>query len=377
MNKLSLLLTLLLTLSVGLNIVLWKKLPSTASQSAQDQIAQTQSLHSKQFSDPENRTVAQPSNQDIDLSADKENLSYPHREQLDQAKALLRSGEFDALRRLLQSHLRQYPQDIEFLLVEADLIQQTESVSYALEHYYELLEYALNASQQAQVLGKIANLVDEHAKRLSNISAWDILATFAEPLWQKEPNKRDYILILAEAYAHLALVGPTENVLAALMPEDPDAIRIRAILPGAETLPSETPEPIAAEEYRRAVALSRIGDQFVVESNLSGRRIELLIDTGATTTVLSESAFNQNFPERLRKNSVFIGVYQVNTAGGKVDASVYRFPWLAVGGLAVRDTAIIVMPTLDFARADGLLGMNFLREFDFRIDQQKAILYLD
>lgn len=371
------LLASLLALSIALNIVLWQQVSSLSTHSVK-----TQPLTSSSAKAPLSDTGVPSATPTSEQSTAPQSVAlapqsdYPHKEELKQATLLLRTGEFDQLAELLQTHLRNHPEDIEFLLLEGDFIQQTETVSFALTHYYELLEYPLTATQQKSLINKIAALVKEHSDKLSNINAWDILATFLEPLWQREPYNRNYIVTLAESYAHLALEGPTENVLASLLPDDPEVLRIRAILPNQLEQPLVEEEPIVAEDYTRAVSLAKVGDQFVVEARLASKQLELLIDTGATTTVISESVFNQQGGSRLKKNAQFVGLYEINTAGGKVEAPVYRFAFLSVGGLAVRDTAVIVMPTFEFARADGLLGMNFLREFDFRIDQQQAILYL-
>lgn len=97
-----------------------------------------------------------------------------------------------------------------------------------------------------------------------------------------------------------------------------------------------------------------------------------MIDTGASTTVISQEAFDA-LPRRVKRE--FIGNFTVNTANGPVDAPVYRFNTLRIGEYQVEDIAIVVL-SLQNLGADGLLGMNFLNQFRFNIDQVNSQLIL-
>jgi len=50
---------------------------------------------------------------------------------------------------------------------------------------------------------------------------------------------------------------------------------------------------------------------------------------------------------------------------------------LSLGGAAINQLAVGAL-ALDMPEGiNGLLGMNFLRHFDFRIDQESRVLHLD
>jgi clan AA aspartic protease (TIGR02281 family) len=101
--------------------------------------------------------------------------------------------------------------------------------------------------------------------------------------------------------------------------------------------------------------------------------VALLIDTGASITAVSNTYF-QDLSNRFKIN--FIGRFNVNTAAGKVLAPMYQFAELKLNHAIVYDISIIVLPMRNMDNVNGLLGMNFLREFDFKIDQRQAMLFL-
>jgi hypothetical protein len=37
---------------------------------------------------------------------------------------------------------------------------------------------------------------------------------------------------------------------------------------------------------------------------------------------------------------------------------------------------VVILPMQSINNADGLLGMNFLREFDFKIDQRQSLMFI-
>ncbi len=65
-----------------------------------------------------------------------------------------------------------------------------------------------------------------------------------------------------------------------------------------------------------------------------------------------------------------------NTANGLVRAPVYKLDALLVGDWQVSQLEIGVLDLGGSPAIDGLLGMNFLRHFQFFIDQNEALLRL-
>jgi predicted aspartyl protease len=66
----------------------------------------------------------------------------------------------------------------------------------------------------------------------------------------------------------------------------------------------------------------------------------------------------------------------LSTAGGLVTASIYQAQSLSIQGYLVKDFLFAVSPHVG-ANNDGLLGMNYLRAFEFTIDQANNRLMLN
>jgi clan AA aspartic protease (TIGR02281 family) len=375
--KLSLVvLSTLLLLSIALNLYF---ISIIVPSSQQDTSAETILSTTMQTSADGGTTAIQAPQAEEALADNEQQSTSPDADEkqqwLSQVGNWLKLGEFVRARTFIQQYLREHPQDNEFLLLEGDLIAATENISIALAHYYSMLELPLSEQQKLQVNSKIDSLAVDTINKLKAIRSWDILANFVEPLWQIAPYERLYIVTLAEAYAEQQRLSLMDNVLASLPDDDPDVLRVRHIIDEAyrHELDEQSDSFFKPEDYNRAVSLIRSDDHFLVRANLQGNNLALMLDTGASSTVISQRVFNS-----LRKDQQadFIGRYMVNTAGGQLEAPIYQFRRLSVADYAVKDVAVIVLPMENFSQADGLLGMNFLREFEFKIDQQNALLYL-
>lgn len=382
MNRWQTILIILLILSIGLNLYLFffitteKTLSATrdlTKSAQQQQTAQPIIRHSDAGQSHSTKLFENPVNPQITSSQGK------NREQwLEQANDWLQNREFAALIPFLQNYLKQHPQDMEFLLLEAKMKVETELLSDAISHYYDLQRSPMTAAQQTEVEQQIAKLTKTTITQLERNYSWNILAMFVEPLLQLDPTSRLYILSLATAYAQQLQAGLMENVLGALDYYDPDAQKIRQIvltqLPAEQDTKSEEQTSLQPNEVlARSIPLKQVRDQYLVNGALSGNPVNLLIDTGASITAISEQYFDR-LSNRYKVNH--LGRFTIGTAGGSVMASIYEFRELTLQHVTVQNLPVVVLPMEGINNADGLLGMNFLREFDFKIDQQESVLLI-
>ena len=108
---------------------------------------------------------------------------------------------------------------------------------------------------------------------------------------------------------------------------------------------------------------------FVVHPTLDGRRVRMLVDTGASLVVLSHEDAG------LVGLRIQPGDYtrKIATANGVVAAAPVRFAEVKVGGIAVRGVDALVMPPGKLATS--LLGMSFLKRLrGFEVAQGRLIL---
>jgi clan AA aspartic protease (TIGR02281 family) len=255
---------------------------------------------------------------------------------------------------------------------------ETTLLSDAIAHYYDLLRKPMTRAQHDEIEQQIEQLSQNTIKQLRRNYSWDILAVFVEPLLQLEPSNRLYILSLAKAYAELFQVGLMENVLASLDFDDPDAQSIRNIIAAQQiTLADDELDDQDASKTAanrgRPVPLKKFGDQYVVAATLSSNPVALLIDTGASVTAISKQFFD-NLSNRYKTN--FLGRFSISTAGGIIMARMYQFQELSINHVTVQNLPVVILPMQSINNADGLLGMNFLREFDFKIDQRQSLMFI-
>ena len=140
---------------------------------------------------------------------------------------------------------------------------------------------------------------------------------------------------------------------------------------GWPRLEAQPPETTAAATEVAGIPLVRNGSHYLVDARLGSQPARLLIDTGASLTMLTPDTLQRSGSGARATGRT--GLF--NTANGRVSAPIYRLDALSVGDWRVSDLDVGVLELGD-PGIDGLLGMNFLRHFQFFIDQNEALLRL-
>ena len=119
----------------------------------------------------------------------------------------------------------------------------------------------------------------------------------------------------------------------------------------------------------RNVVLSKGSNgHFQVDARVDGRRVEFLVDTGASHIALRE------------REAARLGIYprpsdftvRVNTANGVTKAALVQLRSVEVGDIVVRDVPAIVHP--DEGLSVNLLGMSFLSRVRWTHERGKLVL---
>ena len=128
-----------------------------------------------------------------------------------------------------------------------------------------------------------------------------------------------------------------------------------AAAPAVRTAAVARPEPsTSGANYRSMTIQSGANGQFSVEATVEGRRMEFLIDTGASSIALRESDAARLAIHPARREYTI----RAYTANGVVQAAPVELERVEVGSLTVRNVRAIVLP--DEALGQNLLGMTFL-----------------
>ena len=119
--------------------------------------------------------------------------------------------------------------------------------------------------------------------------------------------------------------------------------------------PAPVEAPQQAADGPRSLILS--GDRnghFQVDATVDGRRIDFVVDTGASLVILRETDAAR---VGIRPMPVDYSA-TVSTANGKIKAAPAKLRRIVVGDIAVHDVAALVLP--DEMLSQNLLGVSFL-----------------
>ena len=128
------------------------------------------------------------------------------------------------------------------------------------------------------------------------------------------------------------------------------------------------PAPAASSSSRTVTLESDSRGHFAVDARIDGRRIDVVVDTGASLVVINESSAAKLgiFP----KPADYTGRSQ--TANGISKYAPVRLSRVEINGITVRDVAAAVKS--DDALKVNLLGMSFLSKVKFTHDRGRLVL---
>jgi aspartyl protease family protein len=117
---------------------------------------------------------------------------------------------------------------------------------------------------------------------------------------------------------------------------------------------AEAARPQQVSNYRTVTVQSDRRGHFQVEGSVEGRRLDFMVDTGATVVALRERDAGKLgiFPSPRDYTGL------TATANGTIRVAPVRLPSLEVNGIRVYDVSAVVIP--DDALGVNLLGMSFL-----------------
>ena len=124
---------------------------------------------------------------------------------------------------------------------------------------------------------------------------------------------------------------------------------------------------------KHTIKLTRCGNSFTTDVLLNRKvKAELIVDTGATDTVISASLAKKLGISLNKSPNV---LYQVAN-GSAVNGKQINIKEVRVGGAKVYNVQAVVLDSGEMGNSPGLLGMSFLNNFIFKVDTEKELLIL-
>ena len=272
--------------------------------------------------------------------------------------------------RLLEEYIAVAPQDADAYILLAHLQRLEGRTSTALETLVSALK-SVPSNRHEQLRREFNRMLRAYVNQHGENDSDPVDETLLERLVQEMPHYEPLYVELARRYIQIGNLDAASTWLQEVDPNGNQA-RQRERL---QALIDRQLEQVTVDES--SVALQRLGRHYTVDVTMidgfNEADFRLMIDTGASLTLLTPEA-----AERLGIKAQQIEPrQQLTTPGGVVEAPLYQIEALAVGQEIVWDLPVVITPfETGEGLIDGLIGMDFLGKFNFKIDQDRQELKL-
>ncbi len=226
------------------------------------------------------------------------------------------------------------------------------------------LLFNLQQSDEVNDFKSISNdlnvTVESYIKRLEVNKDFNKLTLFLEDMINRNIDNQKYIIRLAKLYYELDNYEKAETLLDEIESDSTYSAKAETILTNIKQKREEL------KQYTHKIALNKIGSQYRINLSIDNTPLILLLDTGASYTFIDED----KIPTLAIQKEILL-----NTAGGEIIAHLATASSLILDDIELKDFNLTVAPFKQKG-VDGLLGMNFFEKFNFKIDQNRKLLYL-
>ena len=278
------------------------------------------------------------------------------------------------LKRYFEDSIEEYPQDtirkmLEYIELEPEhkLIKIQLSEFYTkLKKYPKAIDVLIELKEQAdtqeseQFNSTLFSTSKTYIDHLKQAEKYQELIAFLEQQIELDNHGSYFTLVLAEYYVENLNYTEAGKLLKEIEYDDSYGEKSKNLLEEIHKKEANN------GEYPHRVELKKRGSHFYLNAKANEEPLTLLIDTGATYT-----SINQN---KLSTTS-FTKMLRLQTAGGEISEELRKVDSFSIGDIEVRDFQVTAS-SFPQENADGLLGMNFLKHFQFKIDQENEVLYL-
>ncbi|NMP15615.1 retropepsin-like aspartic protease [Thalassotalea sp. Y01] len=283
---------------------------------------------------------------------------------LQQANLWLKGNQINISEDFVEQMLRVFPYDYETSILQLAILKKRGDNELVFERYLDLIRNQFDSRKHSFLESQLQAYYQQWSAHIMQLQNWSLLIEQTEKLIDQQGFQVEYILVISEAHIHLNNI---DNALAYL--EQVEG------LPQVEVQLNKLLRMIERKERNlNGIPLIKDGDHMLVNARFNqGRYGRLMIDTGASLTVISERLLNELSAQ---ENYDVHRTMTIRTASGEEQAYSIIIKQFTIDAWTVENLEVVIMPLESMDSADGLLGMNFLKQFTFNIDQQERLLFL-
>ena len=235
------------------------------------------------------------------------------------------------------------------------------NIEEAITILYSVKIYDLEKDLEYRVTSLLSDYTTVYIQGLLEGKDFKKLIPFLQNIIQEDSSETKYIYLLAVINFDLKNYNSSKELLEQILYDETYANKAKSMIDKINR----------AQRFSQKIQLEKKGIHFYIKALLNDQiEVNLLLDTGATVTLIDESIINT------LEHTVLDEKVKMNTAGGVITAKHVQLNSFSIQNNSIDKMKMISSPlkNRDF---DGLLGMNYLKEFDFYIDQENSILYLN
>ena len=281
--------------------------------------------------------------------------------------ALIRSHQYQQVQQLITAYLDTNAYDAEVLALQARLYHIVGRHLEALGSAYDAKIYGDQSIAEETIDQLITEILDEYEKQLMEKKQWDALVALYSLVVEKDYSalQSSYYYKLAQAQFKL---GDYYTALASI-----SQIIGHPLWSRKASYLQNTVEKFIAGDGIVAIPVEYTDPhKFIVIATINDTiEAELLIDTGASLSLLKEE-----FVTEVELPMEDEEPLTLTTVSDTVEARTIKLDSFGIGDVKVADMPIAVTDMPDDFLLDGLLGMDYLSEFEFNLDQEALTLYL-
>lgn len=241
-------------------------------------------------------------------------------------------------------------------------VEKAEPLSYAQKIQSLLLEIETAPADKLETLHQKLRRTSQHYINTFNTQTSDeLLIAFLEAQIELDVETGFYIYQLALAHFKAERYDEALTLLKEIEYDYEYEEKVKSLIQRIEEKRSKE------KEYTHQFPLTKVGEHFTLDVTINNIKYTLLLDTGASLTMVNDMKLP--ILPTIRENVT------LNTAGGEITATIKEAESFKVDSLELRDFQI-VSASFQSEQYDGLLGMNFFKKFQFKIDQNNALLLL-